>query len=132
MLEFIFFHTTPLNLFTVFLKQNGFEPETKQEDETYTVIIPEDMDDDLYDQIEEKYDVLFAMNEELDESGVHMASITLTLKDGRYSYADVDPKVLGKVIGVVSSDEFTDLVKSIVDAVENPQEKSICTRQSQI
>ena len=92
------------------------------------MVIPEEMNDDLYDKIEEKYAVLFDMHEELDDSGVHMASITLSLKDGRFSNADVDSKVLGKIVGVVSSDEFTDPIKTIFDAVENPQLNSICHR----
>ena len=92
------------------------------------MVVPEEMNDDLYDKIEEKYAVLFDMLEELDDSGVHMASITLSLKDGRFSNADVDSKVLGKIVGVVSSDEFTDPIKTIFDAVENPQLNSICHR----
>ena len=56
----MFFHEVPLHLFIDFLTNKGFEPVTHQEDETYTVVIPEKMNDDLYDKIEEKYEVLFA------------------------------------------------------------------------
>ncbi len=132
MLEFIFFHEVPLNLFVAFLKEKDFKPVVQQAEETFTVAIPEEMDDELYDAIEEKYDVLFAMNEALDDSDVHIASITVTLQDGRLSYADVDPKVLGRIIGVVSSDELSDVVKAIVGAVENPQEKTSCQRQAEL
>lgn len=65
MLEFIFFHKTPHGLFIDWLKEKGLEPESSAEDEAYMVYLPEDLDDKLYAEIEEKYESFMEMNEEI-------------------------------------------------------------------
>ena len=52
----------------------------------------------------------------------------VTLKDGTISYADVDPKLLGRVMSAVSPEEFGEIVNAIANAVENPQPKAYCQR----
>jgi hypothetical protein len=135
MLEFVFFHKTPHTLFIDWLKEKGLEPEASSEDEVYEVRLPEDLDDTLYDEIEEQYETFMEMNEEImkeenaDEAGYHMAGIAVHLKDGNVSYADIDPKLLGRVMGAISPEEFATMVDAIVTAVENPQDRTFCQRQ---
>lgn len=136
MLEFIFFHEIPTRLFAEWLKQQGVMYETQQKDDSYVVSMEEEMDDELYELIEDKYEVLFDMNEDImkeeGDAGVHTANISVHLQDGRTSYALVDPKVLGRVIAAISAEELGDIVKAVVTAVECPQEKSSCQLQSEV
>jgi len=135
MLEFVFFHKTPHGHFIDWLKEKGLEPETAITDEMIAVYLPEDLDDTLYDEIEEKYEVLLEMNEEIlrqenaDEAGYHMAGIAVQLRDGNVSYADIDPTLLGRVMGAITAEEFATIVDAIVTAVENPQDRTFCQRQ---
>jgi len=136
MLEFVFFHPTPQQLFIDWLKGKKLQPEVHVEDEVYTVMLPEEIDDALYDAIEEKYEELLEMNEEImitenaDEEGYHhMAGISVQLKDGRTSYADIDPKRRGRGRACISPEAFATIVDAIVTAVENPQERTYCQRQ---
>jgi hypothetical protein len=135
MLEFIFFHKIPHSLFIEWLKEMGLAPESSTEDETYLVFLPEDLDDKLYDEIEHKYEILMEMNEALlkqenaDEADYHMAGIAVHLRDGNVSYADIDPELLGRVMGAITPEEFAIIVDAIVTAVENPQDRSFCQRQ---
>lgn len=135
MLEFIFFHPKPQELFIDWLKTQNLQPESRIEEEAYMVLLPEDIEDELYDAIEDKYEALMEMNEEVmkeenaDEEGYHMAGISVQLKDGRTSYADIDPKLLGRLMGCISSEEFAVIVDAIVTAVENPQDQTFCQRQ---
>ena len=135
MLEFIFFHKTPQGLFIDWLKEKGLDPEVSEEDEVYGVNLPEDIDDALYDEIEEQYESFMEMNEEimkeenLDEAGYHMAGIAVHLRDGNVSYADIDPRLLGRVMGAITPEEFATIVDAIVTAVENPQDRTFCQRQ---
>ena len=135
MLEFIFFHQTPHARFIEWLRQKGLEPESSVADEVYEVYLPEDLDDSLYDEVEEKYEVLMEMNEELlreenaDAEGYHMAGIAVHLRDGNVSYADIDPKLLGRIMATISAEEFATIVEAIVTAVENPQDRTFCQRQ---
>lgn len=135
MLEFIFFHQTPHSLFIEWLKEKGLQPECSFEDEIYQVYLPEDLDDALYDEIEQQYEIFMEMNEEImqqehsDEAGYHMAGIAVHLRDGNVSYADIDPKLLGKVMGAITPEEFATIVDAIVTAVENPQDSTFCQRK---
>ena len=135
MLEFIFFHKTPHGLFLDWLKEKGLDPEFSAEDEAYMVYLPEDLDDKLYDEIEVQYEVFMEMNEEIlkqentDEDGYHMAGIAVHLRDGNVSYADIEPMLLGRVMGAITPEEFAIIVDAIVTAVENPQDRTHCQRQ---
>ena len=130
MLEFIFFHKTPYSLFVDWLKEKGLEPESSAEDEVYQVYLPEDLN-----EIEQKYEAFMEMNEEIlkqenaDEEGYHIAGIAVHLRDGNVSYADIDPKLVGRVMGAITPEEFAIIVDAIVTAVENPQDRSYCQRQ---
>lgn len=135
MLEFIFFHKTPHSRFVEWLRQKGLQPESSNADDVYQVFLPEDLDDDLYDEIEEKYDFLMELNEQLlreenaDEHGYHIAGIAVHLRNGNVSYADIDPELLGRIMGVLTAEEFASVVEAIVTAVEHPEDRTFCQRQ---
>ncbi|MES0328383.1 MAG: hypothetical protein ABUK13_09365 [Gammaproteobacteria bacterium] len=136
MLEYILFHEKPFQLFIDWLQAKGISPDTEIEDDNYLIKIPEDLDDDLLDEVDEKYDVLMDMNQQIvndeekeNNQGYHMAGVVVTLNDGTISYADVDPELLGRVISAISPEEFGEIVAAIADAVENPQPKACCQRQ---
>lgn len=59
---------------------------------------------------------------------IHAAGITIQLKDGRNVYARVSPELLNKVIQSISTDELNTLVCAITEAVEDPDESSLCQR----
>ena len=136
MLDYILFHEKPFKLFVDWLQSKGISPETEIDEDNYLIKIPEDLDDDLQDEVDEKYDALMDMNQQIvndeekeNQQGRHMAGIVVTLKDGTVSYADVDPVLLGRVISAISPEEFGEIVTAIADAVENPQTKAYCQRQ---
>ena len=133
MLEYIFFHTTPWEHFIDFLKARGLVHDAAQEEQGFMVRIPEETDDSLMDEIEEYYDRLLDMNEELfiaEEEGqqVHTAGVSVNLSDGRSVQAAVDPKLLNRILESVSIDELGVFINAIVDAVENPDERPFCQR----
>ncbi|MET0101955.1 MAG: hypothetical protein ABW078_09520 [Sedimenticola sp.] len=133
MLEYIFFHERPWTLFVGYLRQKGLDPVSDQEEQGYLVRLPEDTDDGLMDAIETRYDELLDMNEALISAGqegehLHVAGVSVALNDGRTVQAAVEPELLGRLLQVVSTDELGRFVSAIVDAVENPDERSICRR----
>lgn len=137
MLEYILFHSTPFQLFVDWLKTKDISPETEIDGDNYLIRIPEDLNDDLLDEVDEKYDSLMDMNQQMvndeekeTQQGRHMAGIVVTLKDGSISYADVDPDLLGRVIGAISPEELGEIVSAIADAVENPQPDPYCKRST--
>jgi len=132
MLEYVFFHPQPFEQFVAYLRELGLQPDTEVEEECWEVRLPEDLDDSLSEQIEEHYDQLMDLNQQLfDEEqneAYHTAGVVVNLKDGNTVYAKVDPALLGKIMGVLTPMEFGDVVNAIVDAVEDPDERSLCQR----
>lgn len=135
MLDYILFNEKPYQLFVTWLKEKNITCEIEQDDESYIIKVSEDLAEDLLDEIDEQYEVFMDMNQDIineeekeKNGGYHMAGVLVTLKDGSTSYADIDSKLLAKVISVISPDEFTEIVTAIADAVETPQPKTFCQR----
>ena len=136
MLEFVLFSEKPCRVFVDWLKDRGVVCKTEIEDDSYLILIPEDLDDDLMDDIEDKYDECMDMNQKLldaedseSNDDYAMSGILVTLKDGSISHADVDSELVNRVLSAISPEELGELVSAIADAVENPQPESFCQRQ---
>ncbi|MEJ2693593.1 MAG: hypothetical protein P8166_11185 [Candidatus Thiodiazotropha sp.] len=133
MLEYIFFDERPWRRFIDYLESLGLTPQASSNEEGWLVALPEDLDDSLDEKIEAFYDRMLEMNESLvaEEEGqahVHMAGVNVTLADGRVVQAAIDPKLMQRLLTVISTDELGDLVNAIADAVENPDERPFCQR----
>ncbi len=136
MLEFIFFHPKPAQLFIDFLDQHQIKSSQSLDDEDVISIKMEmNEDEDLLEKIEERYDELLVMNQEIfeneesTEDDFVVAGIVVNLKDGQSVYADVDTQILVKLMNTLTSVELGDLINGIVDAVENPDQRTPCERQ---
>jgi hypothetical protein len=133
MLEFIFFHPGICKLFTRFSEQLGIVYEVKDDGETITVLVPEDLDDSRIEQLEDEYDRLLDLSREQTDSdeGEHpenyqKASLLISLYNGDKSYAHVDMDLINRILRNISTNELNTLVEAIVDAVENPDDRSYC------
>jgi len=134
MLEYIFFDERPWRQFIAFLEQKGLQPLSASEDHGFMVRLPDDTDDSLMDDIEAFYDEMLDMNEALfveqadATEHVHAAGVSVNLSDGRSVQALVDQALLNRILEVLSTDELGRFINSIVDAVEHPDERSVCRR----
>ena len=135
MLEYVFFDERPRDQFVTFLQEKSVELKLEEEEGLLKVWISEDLDDDLDEAIEDFYDDMMALNQQLyeDESneaevGYNAAGIVLELNTGESVYAQVNPELLGRIMTVVTPDEFNTVVNAIVEAVENPDARTPCQR----
>lgn len=135
MLEYVFFHQKPFDLFVEFLKQQHLVVETSQNDDIYEIRISDDLGDDLSEKIETEYDRLMQMNHELfvaenpaDSENYRMATIMITLKNGDLTSAHIPPEILGRVLEVIDEVELNEIITAVVNAVENPDERSYCQK----
>jgi hypothetical protein len=135
MLDYILFNEKPFDLFISWLKANNVSYETKIDEESYVIQVPENLEEDLLDAIDDKYEEFMDMNQDIvneeekqNHDGYNMAGIIVTLKDGTTSYADIDSDLLNKIVSVITPQEFGVVVDAIADAVENPQPKTYCQR----
>lgn len=135
MLDYILFDQVPYQLFIDWLKGKNIAYEVEKKEDDFIIKVSEDLDEDILDDIDEKYEELMDMNEDIinerekeNNNGYNMAGIIVTLKDGTISYADIDSTLLSRVISVISPEELGEIVCAIADAVENPQPKTYCQR----
>ncbi len=135
MLEYVFFDPRPRDRFVQFVEAAGLAPRLEEDDGLLKVLLPEDLDDELAERIEEHYDEMMELGRELyeqegedDEVGYHAAGITVQLRDGSNVYAEVDPRLLGRIMEVLTPEEFNQVVNAIAGAVENPDARTLCQR----
>lgn len=132
MFEYIFFHEKPYRQFVTWLEQRALAPQVLHDSDSFVVALTEEIDDALADEIDEQYDRLLDRNrdmmaaEEARQGDFHLAAITITLQDGSVSYAEVDPAIMGRIMGVVSPEQFGQVVEAIARAVESPRKHSPC------
>jgi hypothetical protein len=133
MLEFIFFHHNISKLFTDFIRGLGIEYRIEDDEDTITVSVSEDIDDELVERIEDEYDRLLDLSRDQTDSeegesrqNYQKASLLITLKNGDISYAHIDTDIINRVLRTISTDELNRLIEAIADAVENPDDRSYC------
>jgi hypothetical protein len=136
LLEFIFFHREPYQRFKSFLQENEIDVYQESTEETdvegMLICIEDNLDDDLNEAVEDFYDDMMTLSEQLvaDAEGDEMSKVGLavSLNDGRSVLASVDPDVLNRILTVISHQELGRVVDAIADAVENPDERPLCKR----
>lgn len=134
MLEYIFFNKKTSKLFEKYAKSSGIKTIVDCADDSFTVRLSEDLDEDSLEKLEDYYDELLDMDRTLAEQqegspdDIHAAGITIQLKDGRNVYAKVSPELMNRVMRSISTDELNTLVCAITEAVEDPDESGLCQR----
>lgn len=141
MLDFIFFHKTPLQKFQSFLDsekipyENDTEFQASVEETGFTVSISDDYEFDVLDKVENYYDEMMDLNQQLisaEESErdgeIENAGITVNLADGSTVLADVDPNLIYKLSEALTPQEILTLINAIASAVENPDSRPLCKR----
>ena len=131
MFEYIFFREDNRDVFTEHLKQKNIESKLSNTHDGMLVSIDEDINDELLDEVDEIYDGLMIECEKKiaeEEEGQYLsaAGITINLKDGRSIEAAVAPDILNRILTKLSITELDDFIQSIVDAVEQPDERPFC------
>ena len=117
-------------LFIQFLVERKVLIDSNVTEEIYEIYIDDDLPEELLDEIEEKYSELFAVNQQLmEETAVNSsAGVIVNLSDGSTTYADIPADILSRVMSVITPQEMGDVVNAIVDAVENPDPRTLCER----
>ncbi len=133
MLEYVFFTKDPCTKFITFLKDLGISYNATERDEVQLVEIPEGLNDVLISKIEAFYDDMMEysskiLSSQTEDGQKNTVGITVTLSDGRISYAVIDPAIVNKVLSVLELEELNSLVCAIADAVEYPDKTPLCQR----
>ncbi len=136
MLEYLFFNSVFAEKFARLLKGKSldFEQNIESVQNALLITTSEDIDDDLWDEIDEAYDDLSEQDQQLlqskleDDSKINTAGIYIQLKDNQQTIATIDPDVMNRMLEKISMDEFNAFVEAVVSSVEAPNDAPFCER----
>jgi hypothetical protein len=132
MFTYIFFDDGLRTRFEEYVQERGLAHAEEPDPMGGSVVsIPEDIADELYDEIEAYYEELSAEQEKLleetpDRLETSRAGVRVTLSDGRPCMVRLDPEVVSRLLRVLSLEELQELATTIARAAENPDDSSIC------
>lgn len=130
MLEYVFFDTGVRERFVEFLRVHGVEAELSAADGLIAAI-PEDIDAELSDRIDEVYDRLLQDDADLLESSAgglekHAAGVRVQLADGTPCMVRLAPELMARLLGCITLEELRDMVQEIALQVEEPDDLPVC------
>lgn len=133
MIEYVFFHQPLADMFIERLGAMSIAYESKADELGIIVAVPEDLDDAVMDTLDGYHEELLAQSEDLlnAEAGgteKQAAALNITLSDGRVVQSSVRPELMNKLLGALSFEELNELLESIVDSIEHPDERPFCQR----
>jgi hypothetical protein len=131
MLDYICFDKVFTDEFTAYLSQQGVGYELREDDMGTIVSIPDDLEADLDDAIDECFESLEREYErrlkaELMETEKNVTAISVNLSNGDTCYVPVPEEMMKRLMTVLSPQEIGDLVDAIVSVVEDPDTRPIC------
>ncbi len=138
MLEYLFFNQPIADKFVTFLKQKNlsFEQHIDPMLETIVIKTPEDLDDALWDEIDDYHENLGEEDQKIleqalvnDVTETNAAGIYIQLANGQQTVAQVDPDIMNRMMERISMDEFNQFIETIVNSVENPDDTPICKKK---
>lgn len=137
MLEYLFFNTIFAQKFILILEQHSlpYQQQIESVQDSILITTPEDLDDQLWDTIDDAYDDLSEQDQQLlqskldDDNKVNAAGIYIQLKNDQQTIANIDPDVMNRMLEKISMDEFNAFIEAIVSAVEAPDNTPICEQE---
>jgi len=135
MLEYLFFNQIIADKFTAFLQSKKLTWELSKDPMLESIVVktPEDIEDELWDELDDFHESLGAEDQKLLEENLedteeetNAAGIYIQLANGNQTVAQINPDIMNRMLGVISMDEFNEFVETIVSSVENPDDSPIC------
>jgi len=135
MLEYLFFNQIVADKFTAFLQSKKLTWELSKDPMLESIVVktPEDIEDELWDELDDFHESLGAEDQKLLEDNLenteeetNAAGIYIQLANGNQTVAQINPEIMNRMLGVISMDEFNEFVETIVSSVENPDDSPIC------
>lgn len=127
MLEYIFFHESLRDRFVDFLRAQGVEAELSEAD-GLMVAVPDDLDDELSERIENEYELLLQEHTEVMDGILEkdVAGVRVVLANGMPATIRLDPDLLARLLQSISMEELRDMVQAIAEQVEHPDDRPLC------
>lgn len=135
MLDYLFFNQLIADKFIDFLKTKDLSWELYKDPMLDSIVVktPEDIEDALWDELDELHESLSAEDQKLledtledTETETNAAGIYIQLANGKQTVAQINPDIMNRMLDGITMDEFNEFVETIVSSVENPDDSPIC------
>lgn len=130
MIEYIFFDATLQNEFVEHAASLGIVCTLRDDPMGMVVAVPEDIGEDLEDQLEERYGQLQDAQSDLlaqEEGGLkRLAGFRYTLPDGRSRMVPLQADTASRLLSVFSLEETQALFATVARSALSPEEESLC------
>ena len=129
MIEYIFFDTTLRDRFVVYAEQRCI-PCTATDDPMGMVVeIPEDITDELSDEVEAFYETLEREQEEMSkEDGDlnRLAGFRFNLPDGQSRMLPIEPDIANRLMANFTLEEIQHLLDDVAHCILFPNDEHLC------
>ena len=135
MLEYLFFNQVIADKFIDFLKLKDLSWELYIDPMLDSIVVktPEDIEDELWDELDDFHESLGAEDQKLLEDALqdteeetNAAGIYIQLANGKQTVAQINPDIMNRMLDVITMDEFNEFIETIVMSVETPDDSPIC------
>lgn len=138
MLEYVFFNRPACDAFVARLDQGQVAFDGPQQSaspgdadsELWSVLVPEDLADELSDELDEFYDALMAGQAqeviEQDTDSINLVGVQYTRDDGQLGVVRLQPDRVNQLTQCLSLEELQVLVQEIADEVQAEHTGSLC------
>jgi len=135
MYEYVFFNDVLCGRFMAALMELGQPYEQRGGSEGHSVLVDEDIDDDMMERLEELYDALMdeqrllLADEERDDADViDRVGVQYSDPDGRVGQVHLDPDLVNRVLREMAIDELQALVQTVATQVLAGGAVALCKR----
>lgn len=133
-IEYIFFNEALHERFVKFVAECGIGSDVRYDEmDGYVVRLPEGMDEEIEDAIEDEYDALMREQMVLAETEEgwgtrQVMGVEIVRADGSRGMVRIEGAIGRKLTEHFSPEEIHELVATIVQSIENPIEGPLCKK----
>ncbi|HKJ75851.1 MAG TPA: hypothetical protein VKA64_01465 [Gammaproteobacteria bacterium] len=132
MFEYMFFDEGLRKKFVAFARERDVDVQSKDDETGCIAEVPEDVEDEVADAIDDYYEQLLQETADIMEEGDGLeksaAAVQVSLADGTKSNIMFDPDLMARLLNCITIEELRDMVQDIAHGVENPDDRPICKR----
>lgn len=129
MIEYIFFEAALRDKFVAYAKQRNVPCTASDDTLGLLVAIPEDLPEDMADELEDYYEILEdeqARLSKLEGDLKHLAGFRFTLPDGESRMLPVQPEMASRLLASFSLEEIQALFENVARCTLNPNDEHLC------
>lgn len=130
MMEYIFFDANLRDRFVEYARSHSVMCELQDDNMGMLVMVPDDLDDELNDLLEEHYEQLqdeqSQLLSEVEGGFKNLAGFSLVLPDGSISTVPLQPDVANRLLANFTIDEIQALFSTVARCALEPRESHLC------